>query len=157
VLSDTGTDPALLTLEVTESVFVQDSERALVVLNELKQLGVKLALDDFGTGYSSLNYLRQFQMDVVKIDQSFVADMEHDRASHVIVFAMVELAHKLGMTVVAEGVETASQHRRLAALGCDSCQGYYFARPVSAVDLDMLMAGQIDGRGARLPGLVPAS
>jgi EAL domain-containing protein (putative c-di-GMP-specific phosphodiesterase class I) len=98
VLSDTGTDPALLTLEVTESVFVQDSERALVVLNELKQLGVKLALDDYGTGYSSLNYLRQFPMDVVKIDQSFVADMEHDRASHVIVFAMVELAHKLGMT-----------------------------------------------------------
>jgi diguanylate cyclase (GGDEF)-like protein len=157
VLAETNTDPGLVTLEVTESVFVQDSERALVVLNDLKALGVKLALDDFGTGYSSLNYLKRFPIDIVKIDQSFVADIENDRASHAIVFAVVELAHMLGMTVVAEGVETAEQHRRLASLGCDSCQGYYFARPISADALDTLITPQVDGKSARLPAFATVS
>ena len=106
--------PQLVTLEVTESVFVQDSQRALVVLDELKHIGVKLALDDFGTGYSSLNYLKRFPIDIVKIDQGFVADLEGDPASHAIVFSVIELAHRLGMTVVAEGVETAEQHQQLA-------------------------------------------
>ncbi|MEA2500556.1 MAG: hypothetical protein QOD01_667, partial [Actinomycetota bacterium] len=118
VLSGSGIDPQLVTLEVTESVFVQDSERALVVLNELKRIGVRLALDDFGTGYSSLNYLRQFPIDVVKIDRGFVADLDHDRASHAIVVAMVAMAHMMGMKVVAEGVETIEQHAELASLGC---------------------------------------
>ena len=89
-------------------MFVQDSERALVVLNELKRIGVKLALDDFGTGYSSLTYLRRFPIDIVKIDQTFVADLGDDPASHAIVASVIELAHMLGMTVVAEGVETAA-------------------------------------------------
>src|SRR5207244_761838 len=84
---ESGTDPERVTLEVTESVFVQDSERARIVLTELKRIGVRLALDDFGTGYSSFNYLRQFPIDVVKIDHGFVADLEHDRASHAIVVA----------------------------------------------------------------------
>jgi diguanylate cyclase (GGDEF)-like protein len=139
VLSGTDTDPEFVTLEVTESVFVQDSERALVVLGELKHLGVRLALDDFGTGYSSLNYLKRFPIDVVKIDQGFVADLEQDRASHAIVVKVVELAHLLGMTVVAEGVETAEQYKELASLGCDFCQGYYFARPMCADDFDNLL------------------
>jgi EAL domain-containing protein (putative c-di-GMP-specific phosphodiesterase class I) len=118
---------------------VQESERAFVVLSELKRLGVTLALDDFGTGYSSLNYLKRFPIDIVKIDQGFVADLEQDPASHAIVYAVIELAHMLGMTVVAEGVETAEQHEQLASLGCDSCQGYYFARPMPADDLDTLV------------------
>jgi diguanylate cyclase (GGDEF)-like protein len=139
VLSDTDTDPTLVTLEVTETVFVQDSERALIVLNNLHRLGVTLALDDFGTGYSSLNYLKRFPIDIVKIDSSFVADLEHDASSHAIVFAVVGLAHVLGMTVVAEGVETAAQHEQLTSLGCDHCQGYYFAHPMPADDLDALM------------------
>jgi EAL domain-containing protein (putative c-di-GMP-specific phosphodiesterase class I) len=139
VLSASGIDPRLVTLEVTESVFVQDSERALVVLGELKRIGVRLALDDFGTGYSSLNYLRQFPIDVVKIDRGFVADLDHDRASHAIVVAVVAMAHTMGMRVVAEGVETMEQHRELASVGCDSCQGYYFARPMPPDDFDILL------------------
>jgi EAL domain-containing protein (putative c-di-GMP-specific phosphodiesterase class I) len=157
VLSNTDTDPKLVTLDMTESVFVQDSERALVVLNELKHLGVTLALDDFGTGYASLNYLRRFPIDIVKIDREFVAGVTQDTASHAIVFAVVELVHMLGMTAVAEGVETAEQRQELASLSCDSCQGYYFARPMSADALDTLMQ-QHDADGAvRLPSLAAAN
>ncbi len=153
VLSATDTDPRLVTLEVTESVFVQDSDRALVVLGELKNLGVRLALDDFGTGYSSLTYLKRFPIDILKIDQGFVADLEQDQASRAIVVAVVDLAHTLGMTVVAEGVETAEQHKELASLGCDACQGYYFARPMSAGDVDALMMRPgIPGGTVHLPG-----
>jgi diguanylate cyclase (GGDEF)-like protein len=154
VLAKTNTDPRAVTLEVTESVFVQDSERALVVLNELKRIGVKLALDDFGTGYSSLTYLRQFPIDILKIDQTFVADLGDDPASHAIVASVIELAHMLGMTVVAEGVETARQHDRLAVLGCDSCQGYYFARPMSADNLVELTERRDSDRAVLLPNLV---
>jgi diguanylate cyclase (GGDEF)-like protein len=157
VLSDTHTDPRLLTLEVTESVFVEDSERALVLLNDLKDIGVRLALDDFGTGYSSLTYLKRFPIDIVKIDQSFVADLAHDPASHAIVVAVVELAHMLGMTVVAEGVETAEQRLELAALGCDFCQGFFFARPMSADALDHLMRLRVAGDDLHLPALAAAS
>jgi EAL domain-containing protein (putative c-di-GMP-specific phosphodiesterase class I) len=154
VLSRTTTDPNMVTLEVTESVFVQDGERALVVLNELKQIGVALALDDFGTGYSSLNYLNRFPIDIVKIDQAFIANLGHDPASEAIVLAVIDLAHTLGMSVVAEGVETAAQHRQLKSLGCDSCQGYYFARPMSADRLvTLLQARDADGT-AHLPTLV---
>jgi EAL domain-containing protein (putative c-di-GMP-specific phosphodiesterase class I) len=132
VLDSGSARPGLLTLEVTESVFVRDGERALFVLNDLKDIGVKLALDDFGTGYSSLGYLRRFPVDTVKIDREFVAHLGEDPASHTIVTAVIALAHGLGMTVVSEGVETAAQHRALTALGCDSCQGFYFARPMTA-------------------------
>jgi diguanylate cyclase (GGDEF)-like protein len=155
VLLATHTDPHMVTLEMTESVFVQDSERALVVLDDLKHLGVMLALDDFGTGYSSLSYLKRFPIDVVKIDQAFVADLGVDSASHAIVAAVVDLAHVLGMAVVAEGVETALQHREVAALGCDYCQGFYFARPMSADDLDTLMFNHDALGNLRLP--VPSS
>ncbi len=154
VLSQTGTDPRLLTLEVTESVFVQDSERAQVVLGELKKIGVNLALDDFGTGYSSLNYLKQFPIDIVKIDQGFVADMDQQPASHAIVSAVIELAHLLGMTVVAEGVETVGQRDQLAALGCDYCQGFYFAHPMPAATLESLMSGRVSGATVHLPSAV---
>ena len=114
---------------MTESVFLQDSERALVALNQLKQLGVMLALDDFGTGYSSLSYLKQFPVDVVKIDRVFISDLDRNPDSRIIVNAVVALAHGLCMTVVAEGVESVEQYKEVAALDCDSCQGFYFARP----------------------------
>jgi diguanylate cyclase (GGDEF)-like protein len=153
VLLETHTDPRLLTLEMTESVFLQDSARALVVLDDLKHLGVNLALDDFGTGYSSLSYLKRFPVDVVKIDQGFVADMGHDAASSAIVAAIVDLAHLLGMTVVAEGVETADQHRAITALGCESWQGYYFARPMSAGEVDELIGPADDDRRLVLPAV----
>jgi diguanylate cyclase (GGDEF)-like protein len=151
VLDDTQTNPKLLTLEVTEGVFVQDSHRALVVLNDLKRVGVMLALDDFGTGYSSLSYLKRFPIDILKIDKGFVADLGRDSASYAIVCAIIELAHSLSMKVVAEGVETAEQYRLLIALGCDFCQGFYFARPMSVENLDTLMERRVEGLNPRLP------
>ncbi|HWW54609.1 MAG TPA: EAL domain-containing protein, partial [Acidimicrobiales bacterium] len=123
VLSATGTDPKLLTLEITESVFIQDSDRALIVLNDLRRLGVKLALDDFGTGYSSLSYLKQFPVNIVKIDRAFIADLGREPTSRLIVSAIVRLAHSLHMTVVAEGIESESQFDEVVALDCDSYQG----------------------------------
>jgi EAL domain-containing protein (putative c-di-GMP-specific phosphodiesterase class I) len=115
---------------------------------------VRLALDDFGTGYSSLNYLRQFPIDIVKIDRGFVADLDHDLASHAIVVAMVAMAHMMGMKVVAEGVETIEQHAELASLGCDCCQGYYFAPPMPADDFDTLLRQRLPGGTVHLPALV---
>ncbi|MDQ3642383.1 MAG: EAL domain-containing protein [Actinomycetota bacterium] len=153
VLTDTDTDPGLVTLEMTESVFVEDAERALVVLDDLKHIGVMLALDDFGTGYSSLCYLKLFPVDVVKIDQGFIAGLAQDPTSSVIVSAVVEMSHVLGMTVVAEGVETAEQHNEIEALGCESCQGFYFARPMPADDLETLMLLHTVGSNLRLPVL----
>jgi EAL domain-containing protein (putative c-di-GMP-specific phosphodiesterase class I) len=157
VLATDHTDPRLLTLEMTESVFVRDSDRALVVLNDLKDIGVMLAIDDFGTGYSSLSYLGQFPVDIVKLDRSFVADFERVVASHTVVSAVIQLAHDLNMTVVAEGVETEEQHLEVTRLGCDSCQGFYFARPMGAPNLETLMREHIDGADPRLPLAVAAS
>jgi diguanylate cyclase (GGDEF)-like protein len=139
VLHATGTDPALLTLDVTESAFFHDSGRALVVLTDLKHLGVKLALDGFGTGYSSLTHLARFPIDIVKIDRELVAALDGDEASRAIVVTAVDFAHRLGMTVVAEGVETVAQWAQVASLGCDACQGYLFGRPTSADDMSALL------------------
>jgi EAL domain-containing protein (putative c-di-GMP-specific phosphodiesterase class I) len=138
--------PELLTLEITESVFVRDSKRALMVLNDLKDLGVMIALDDFGTGYSLLSYLNQFPVDIVKIDRTFVANLGNDSVRNIIVTAVVQLAHALQMSVVAEGIETIDQHRTVTALGCDSSQGYYFGRPMPAGNVDALLHGGADTR-----------
>jgi len=136
VLRASQIQPDRLILEVTESVFVSDAERGLVVLNDLKDMGVRLALDDFGTGYSSLSYLAAFPADIVKIDQKFVAKLGRSTTSRAIISAVIQLAHGLGMCVIAEGVETAAQHRELVLLGCDFCQGFYFARPMSGTAFD---------------------
>lgn len=136
VLVATATPPELLTLEMTESVYIEDTERAQIVLADLKSLGVQLALDDFGTGFSSLGYLEQLPIDIVKIDQTFVARLGQAPASAAIVRAVIDLAHALKMAVVAEGVETTDQHNELAALDCDLCQGFYIAPPMSAADLE---------------------
>lgn len=135
-------DASLLHLEVTETVFVHDSERALHALRDLKAAGIVIALDDFGTGYSSLSHLARFPVDIVKIDKSFVSHIgDADLTCRAIVAAVIHLAHDLGMTVTAEGVETAQQHNTLTALGCDAFQGFYFAQPQSAVDIQTLLAG----------------
>ena len=156
VLLATRTDPGLLTLELTETVFLEDGERALVVFEQLKNLGVLLALDDFGIGFSSLSYLRQFPVDIIKIDKSFTTDLESDPASLSIVSAVIRVAHELGMVTIAEGVETPSQCRQVAALGSDFCQGYYFARPMSALDFETMMRhGDLEG-SPRLPLLAMA-
>jgi diguanylate cyclase (GGDEF)-like protein len=139
VLDATSTDARQLTLEVTETVFVRDRERALIVLDELKRTGVKLALDDFGTGYSSLSYLQTLPIDTLKIDRSFITNLDDQAAGHTILIAMIQLAHGLGMTVISEGVETPEQRRHLVMLGSDCCQGFYFAHPMSAPSIDSLI------------------
>jgi diguanylate cyclase (GGDEF)-like protein len=130
VLAATKMSPSRLTLEITETVFVQDPDRALVVLDALKELGVGLALDDFGTGYSSLSYLKRFPVDIVKIDQGFVADMDREDSSAAIVEAIVALAHRLQIAVTAEGVETVAQRDEIIRLGGDAVQGYYLGHPL---------------------------
>jgi diguanylate cyclase (GGDEF)-like protein len=141
VLEATGTDGAMLTLEVTERVLVRDEERAIIVLGHLREIGVKLALDDFGTGYSSLGYLDTLPIDTIKIDQTFVAKLTADPDKHPVVSSIIQLAHGLGMTVVAEGVETAEQRQTLTRLDADACQGFYFARAMPAAAIDTLIAG----------------
>jgi diguanylate cyclase (GGDEF)-like protein len=151
VLKATSTDPRLVSLEVTESIFVQDTQRALIVLDQLKSIGVRLALDDFGTGYSSLSYLKTLPTDTIKIDQSFIADLSDTRAGPTVLTAIIQLAHGLDMTVVAEGVETADQRQALSTLGSDSCQGFYFARPMPAFDFAALLDSEAGARGPSLP------
>jgi diguanylate cyclase (GGDEF)-like protein len=151
VLGATATDPGQLTLEVTESVFVRDEERALIVLSELKGIGVNLALDDFGTGYSSLGYLNTLPIDTLKIDQTFIAKISPEAGSQRIVTAIITLAHSLGMTVVSEGVETAAQKDELIKLGSDYCQGFYFARPMPATSFDALIQDRSDRHDRCLP------
>jgi len=141
VLDATSTRPDLLTLEVTETVFVRDHDRALILLDELKATGVNLALDDFGTGYSALSYLQALPIDAIKIDQNFITNLDVTKADHTILIAIIQLAHGLGMTVVAEGVETTEQHQQLTRLGSDSCQGFYFAHPMPAARLERLIQG----------------
>jgi EAL domain-containing protein (putative c-di-GMP-specific phosphodiesterase class I) len=151
VLAVSTTDAGLLTLEVPEGVLVRDRERALIVLQELRALGVKLALDDFGTGYSSLSYLNKIPVDTIKVDQGFITNIAADPASSAILTAIIGLAHSLGMTVVAKGVETVDQQRTLSRLGSDFCQGFYFAPPMPAASVDALMAPDSGGGGSHLP------
>jgi len=143
VLGRTVADPGRVTLEVTEGVFLHDSEHAAAVLSELRALGVKIALDDFGTGHSPLTYLRALPVDVVKIDQGFVSRIE-DPSSYSIITKVIELAHLLDLTVVSEGVETTQQHNTLTTLGSEFCQGFYFARPMARAALEALLRDPSD-------------
>ena len=121
--------PHLLDLEITETIIMTDPERARRVLTELAEMGVTLSIDDFGTGYSSLAYLRDLPVHQLKIDRSFVQDMESDADNAVIVRSVVDLARNLGLLTVAEGVEDDSTWELLTELGCASAQGYFLARP----------------------------
>jgi diguanylate cyclase (GGDEF)-like protein len=132
VLAETTLDPHRLTLEITESLFISDTAKTLATLHRLKTLGVRIAMDDFGTGYSSLSSLRSFPFDEIKIDRAFVSDVERNSENSVIVQAVIIIASALGMTTVAEGVETADQQTVLKALGCDKAQGYLYSRSMPA-------------------------
>jgi diguanylate cyclase (GGDEF)-like protein len=125
-------DPALLHVEVTESVAMQDAKRTSLQLQEIRELGVDISIDDFGTGYSSLAYLRNFPVRDIKIDRSFVSGLPGDRNNGAIVSAVTSLAHALGLRVVAEGVEQLQQLDFLRDLGCDKVQGYHFSKPMRA-------------------------
>jgi EAL domain-containing protein (putative c-di-GMP-specific phosphodiesterase class I) len=148
VLTRTGTPASELVLEVTENVLINDASLVMVVLSDLKKLGVQLALDDFGTGYSSLSYLLRLPIDIVKIDQSFIANL-HTPLATTITFAVTNLAHGLGLRVIAEGVETKDQRDAVQAIGCDSAQGYFYDRPGPA--------SAIAARLASMPNVAPAA
>jgi diguanylate cyclase (GGDEF)-like protein len=135
VLDATRTHPEAVCLEITETVFLADSPRALAVLRELKALGVRLWLDDFGTGYSSLNYLRQFPFDSVKMDRSFTSGLTSDEVTRSIVSAVVNLSHVMDLTITAEGVETSHEVHQIIELGVDYAQGFHFSPPLTREEL----------------------
>jgi EAL domain-containing protein (putative c-di-GMP-specific phosphodiesterase class I) len=141
-LHDADLKPEHLQLEMTESVLMDDAAATTTILKSLKGLGVRLGIDDFGTGYSSLAYLRRFPVDVLKIDRSFVDGLGKDLEDSAVVAAVVSLADTLGLTTIAEGVETRLQRDCLVALGCSLAQGYLFARPVAATDCEMALSGK---------------
>jgi EAL domain-containing protein (putative c-di-GMP-specific phosphodiesterase class I) len=131
-LSQTGLQPTLLELELTESMLIDDTENVLTTVQRLKALGVKFSIDDFGTGYSSLAYLKRFAVDKLKIDRSFVKDLADDPEDAAIVRAIIQMAHGLGLKTVAEGVENATLLDYLRAQHCDEAQGYFFSKPIPA-------------------------
>jgi EAL domain-containing protein (putative c-di-GMP-specific phosphodiesterase class I) len=144
VLQETMLEPSSLRLEVTESVLMDDHELARDVLTRLKLLGVGLKIDDFGTGYSSLAYLAQLPFDTMKIDRSFTVQLQGGDCNSEIVKSILDMAHTLGMQVVAEGVEENEQITRLISMGCEFGQGFLFSKPVSAEDAERLVAAMME-------------
>ena len=140
IIAETGIQPDRLEIELTESALVSDPESASTILGQLRNLGVSIAIDDFGTGYSSLSYLKTFPVNVLKIDRSFIRDLETNSGDRAIARSIVDLADNLGMKTVAEGVETEEQSRILAEIGCSCLQGFLFARPVVAADLPYVVS-----------------
>jgi diguanylate cyclase (GGDEF)-like protein/PAS domain S-box-containing protein len=138
-LNDSGLDPRLLDLELTEGILIENDEKVAEVLRDLRRLGVRFSIDDFGTGYSSLNYIKNFPVDRLKIDQSFIRNLKTDPSDTAIVRAIINLGHSLRLGVIAEGVETVEQVTQLIAEGCDEIQGHYYSQPVAAADLQALV------------------
>jgi diguanylate cyclase (GGDEF)-like protein/PAS domain S-box-containing protein len=138
-LSLAGLDSHWLELELTESILIQDVEQTLCLLEDIKALGVSLSVDDFGTGYSSLSYLKRFPVDKLKVDQSFVRDLTTDADDHAIAASIIAMGHRLGLRVVAEGVESAEHLAILRDESCDEYQGYFFSRPVPAAAIEALL------------------
>jgi diguanylate cyclase (GGDEF)-like protein len=145
-LAASGLPPTRLEIEITETVLLQDKETTLAVLHQLRALGIRIAMDDFGTGYSSLTYLQSFPFDKIKIDQSFVKNIRENASSLNIVRAIAALAHGMGMTTTAEGVETREQLERIASEGCTEMQGFLFSKPLPAREIERLF---LSGRQAR--------
>jgi diguanylate cyclase (GGDEF)-like protein len=140
LLDQTGFDAAMLDLELTESLLMENLDVAVAMLEQLSALGVRLSIDDFGTGYSSLSYLKRLPIHALKIDRSFIRDLDSDRSSAAIVRAIIDLAHHLDLEVVAEGVEDAPQLDQLRRLGCDEIQGFYYSRPLAPAAFAELLA-----------------
>ena len=133
-------DPVLIQVEITESALMHSTRQNLTTLEALRALGIKILIDDFGTGYSSLNYIKQMPIDCLKIDRSFVRDMSNDPRDTAIIRAIVSIAHSLGMSVIAEGVESGKQAQQLAELGCTAGQGYYYHRPMTAASCRLVLS-----------------
>ena len=144
IIADSGVEPSHITFEVTESVLMENAAESTALLNRFKAMGLHLSMDDFGTGYSSLSYLRRFPLDELKIDKSFLAEIDADHApadpgKGTLIGGIIALGHSLGLTIVAEGVETERQHAFLQQHRCDQCQGYLFSRPLPAAAFQRLL------------------
>ncbi len=148
VLEESGVDPTWITLELTESLLADSSQKVLGIFQDLRALGIGIAIDDFGTGYSSLRYLDEFPITEVKVDRSFVRGISQSAAKCLIVESVIKLGRELGITVVAEGVETEAECLILQQMGCPQGQGYLFSRPVSPETFNPL-AGDGSPLGSR--------
>ncbi|MCB1989831.1 MAG: EAL domain-containing protein, partial [Geminicoccaceae bacterium] len=153
ILKETGVTPSMLDIELTENAVIENSQTATASLKYLNELGVTLSIDDFGTGYSSLSYVKRLPVQRLKIDQSFVQNLEKGSSDEVIVRAIVNLGHSLGLRVIGEGVETEGQHRRLRRLGCDEVQGDFICPALSVAEFERRLAlrqlnAAIDGEAA---------
>ena len=145
IISETGVEPRNIELEFTESVMMDNADNTIEIFRKLKDLGIQLSIDDFGTGYSSLNYLKHFPVDRIKIDRSFVADVNNNDNDVAIIEAIVSMAQSLSLRVVAEGVENSDQFCSITDLGCDEVQGFYLAKPMNAEDLAAKL-GKVHGK-----------
>ena len=154
ILMETGLDPALLELELTESAVMENPEEAILTLRQLKKMGITLSIDDFGTGYSSLSHLKHFPIDRLKIDRSFVKHVTRDHNDATIAEAIIALAHSMKLTVVAEGIEHSEQMEFMHQRHCDTMQGYYLSRPVTAEEFGTFLKrlGESDGKAHGLLG-----
>jgi EAL domain-containing protein (putative c-di-GMP-specific phosphodiesterase class I) len=152
MIAAAGLPAHALRLEITESTLMQEPDRTAAIVSQICATGVGLHLDDFGTGYSSLATLHQFPFDALKIDRSFVGSIMHGEAGNgVLVGSTVALAHSLGLSVIAEGIEEPDQVQRLRALGCEYGQGFLFSRPVSAAQIRTLLANWSPAQAALVP------
>ncbi|MDB5579412.1 MAG: hypothetical protein JWR80_4588, partial [Bradyrhizobium sp.] len=136
VLAATGLPPSLLELEVTEDILLDDKAEVLSIFRRLQDLGVRVVFDDFGTGYGSLSYLKNFPLDGLKIDRSFVQELAANRSDAAIVGSTIELGERLGLSVIAEGIEDDATAELLTAMGCEQGQGYYFGKPMPAAEFE---------------------
>jgi EAL domain-containing protein (putative c-di-GMP-specific phosphodiesterase class I) len=143
VLEETQLEPKYLELELTESMFISNTEIAIDTMYDLKNLGVSLSIDDFGSGYSSLSYLKRFPVDYLKIDRSFIKDIESSSKDAAITSAIAVLAHSLDMKIIAEGVENQEQVDYLKQKGCQELQGFLFSRPVAADEIQKIVSENI--------------
>ena len=123
-------------LEITESLLINDIEQSIQIMHQLKDIGFKLSIDDFGTGYSSLSYLKQFPIDTLKIDRAFVMDIENNDDDKVLAKSIIDLAHNLNLTVIAEGVENQQQLAIIEKLGAEEIQGFYFSKPKPSIEIE---------------------
>jgi EAL domain-containing protein (putative c-di-GMP-specific phosphodiesterase class I) len=146
-------EPGWIELEITESAVMEDPARAHDLLQRLADMGLRITVDDFGTGYSSLAYLKKLPVSAVKIDKSFVTGMERSENDAIIVRTSIDLAHNLGLSVIAEGVESDDLLRRLAELGCDVAQGFYLSRPLAPDELITWLKESFWGLHSRTTGL----
>lgn len=146
ILEETQFPAAKLNLEITESVALHDVEKSVEILNQLKSIGILISLDDFGTGYSSLSYLTKLPVDYLKIDRSFINDLENNDSNKTVVKSIIKVAHSLNMKVTAEGIETKKQAEILRKYGCDNCQGYYFSKPLPFNEIQVYLEQSISKR-----------